>query len=94
MTFEVADLISKRLEEGHKRCKAGERQRALSIDDFVAVIDVKAKEWLKHEDTRKLVRPSTLFAGKNFWNYLNQDVMAAPPKKKEAARLVPTPKVI
>ena len=50
--------INARLNEGY------------TLDDFIAVIDKKTKEW-KETDMEKYLRPETLF-GTKFENYLNQ----------------------
>lgn len=53
-------LINGRLAEGR------------TVEDFMYVIDVKCDHWLEDEKMNEYLRPSTLFAQKNFENYLNQ----------------------
>lgn len=53
-------LINGRISEGR------------NIDDFKKVIDVKVNHWLDDPKMNEYLRPSTLFAQKNFENYLNQ----------------------
>lgn len=60
-------LINGRLAEGR------------TIEDFKYVIDVKCDHWLDDPKMNEYLRPSTLFAQKNFENYLNQK----PRKRKE-----------
>lgn len=52
-------MIKARMSEGH------------TVDDFKAVIDVKAAEWMGTEQEQYL-RPETLFCAKHFESYLNQ----------------------
>lgn len=59
-------LINGRLAEGR------------TVEDFMYVIDVKCDHWLEDEKMSEYLRPSTLFAQKNFENYLNQK-----PKRKQ-----------
>lgn len=50
-----------------------------SLDDFKAVIDVKAAEWIGDSKMEDYLRPSTLF-GTKFEGYLNQSIKAKPVK--------------
>lgn len=50
-----------------------------SLDDFKAVIDVKATEWIGDSKMEDYLRPSTLF-GTKFEGYLNQSIKAKPVK--------------
>lgn len=50
-----------------------------SLDDFKAVIDVKASEWIGDSKMEDYLRPSTLF-GTKFEGYLNQSIKAKPVK--------------
>lgn len=50
-------LIIARLKEGY------------TLEDFKGVIDMKNKEWGNNKDMSKYLRPSTLFAAKNFASY-------------------------
>lgn len=59
----TAGHINARLDEGFK------------LDDFIAVIDSKAKQWLGDERMEKYLRPETLFSGK-FDRYLNEAMNA------------------
>ena len=59
-------FIIARLNEGH------------NLDDFKAVIDVKAKQWLNDQQMNSYLRPSTLFSPTNFENYLNEAPAAKP----------------
>lgn len=52
-----------------------------SVDDFKRVIDIKVAQWLNNPDMNAYLRPSTLFAPKNFENYLNENTS---PKQKVA----------
>ena len=62
-------LINSRINDGY------------TIDDFMKVIDIKAKEWL-NTDLAKYLRPETLF-GNKFDGYLNQE----PIEKKPTYRI-------
>lgn len=53
-------LVNARFQEGYK------------FKDFKNVIDSKVKEWGKDEHWNKYLRPSTLFNGINFENYLEE----------------------
>lgn len=55
----TAGHISARLDEG------------FVLEDFIAVIDLKAKEWLDNAEMAKYLRPETLFSTK-FERYLNE----------------------
>ena len=50
-----------------------------TVEDFKLIIDKKCAEWLSDEKMAQYLRPSTLFNGKNFENYLN----AASPKGRK-----------
>lgn len=50
-----------------------------SLDDFKAVIDVKATEWIGDSKMEDYLRPSTLF-GTKFEGYLNQSIKVKPVK--------------
>ena|SRR3990167_529496 len=45
-----------------------------TLEQFKAVIDKKAAQWLTDEKMAKYLRPSTLFSRTNFENYLNEPV--------------------
>ncbi len=51
------DLITARLKEGY------------SAADMMAVVDMKASEWLKDDKMRKYLRPTTLFNREKFSQY-------------------------
>lgn len=42
------------------------------LDDFIKVIDIKARDWLNDKKMRKYLRPETLF-GTKFEGYLNEE---------------------
>lgn len=53
-------LIQKRMDEG-----AG-------LPEIRAMIAIKVKEWRDDERMKKYLRPATLFAEENFWNYMGE----------------------
>lgn len=66
-------LIKARWNEGH------------TLDDFIAVINSKAEEWLTDERMCQYLRPQTLFAAQNFESYLNglKSQRASPHKSRD-----------
>ena len=65
-------LIKSRIDDG------------FDIDDFMKVIDIKAKQWLNNNEMNMYLRPETLFGG-HFESYL-QEATRATPKKEEYKR--------
>lgn len=61
-----------------KRLINGRRAEGYTLDDFKSVIDVKVKQWLNNPEMNVYLRPSTLFAPKNFENYLNENTSSRP----------------
>lgn len=59
-TKKTQSLIKARINEG------------FNYEDFVQVIDTKAKEWLNNKEMEQYLRPETLF-GTKFESYLNQN---------------------
>lgn len=59
----------------------GRLAEGYTVDDFKRVIDIKVAQWLNNPDMNAYLRPSTLFAPKNFENYLNENTS---PKQKVA----------
>ena len=48
------------------------------LEDFVKVIDTKAREWKNNPDMAKFLRPSTLFSQGHFEEYLQQAALDGP----------------
>lgn len=48
------------------------RREGASLEDFLAVHDVKVKEWGKSDKMRGFLRPKTLYAASNWEDYLGQ----------------------
>lgn len=63
----------------------GRLAEGYTVDDFKRVIDIKVAQWLNNPDMNAYLRPSTLFAPKNFENYLNENTS---PKQKVATPVV------
>lgn len=53
----------------------GRFQEGRTFEDFKHVIDVKSQQWLNNPEMSKYLRPSTLFAPKNFENYVNEKIL-------------------
>ncbi|WP_259347105.1 conserved phage C-terminal domain-containing protein [Niallia taxi] len=56
----------------NKKLINGRMSEGRTVEDFKHVIDVKCEQWLKDEKMCEYLRPATLFAQKNFENYVNQ----------------------
>jgi uncharacterized phage protein (TIGR02220 family) len=87
VTAEVCTLITKRLAEGREKARRGDRQLELTINEFLAVIEVKCKAF-QEADMSQHCRPSTLF-GSKFFKYLDEDVCGAPKRIEEFQQLGP-----
>ena len=48
------------------------------LEDFVKVIDTKAREWKNNPEMAKFLRPSTLFSQGHFEEYLQQAALDGP----------------
>ena len=66
----------------------GRLAEGYSVEDFKRVIDVKAAQWLNNPEMSAYLRPSTLFAPKNFENYLNENTAA---RQSAAPQSAPSP---
>ena len=60
----------------------GRIKEGYTQEDFIRVIDLKAKQWLNHREFNTFLRPSTLFNATNFENYVNELVVAREPEKE------------
>lgn len=72
--------------QAHRKLINGRMAEGREVADFIRVIDVKCAEWLDNPQMNEYLRPSTLFAQKNFENYVNQKPPAeekADPRDKE-----------
>lgn len=58
--------------EANKKLINGRVSEGRTLEDFFYVIDTKCSYWLDDPKMNEYLRPSTLFAQKNFENYLNQ----------------------
>ncbi|RVT67842.1 DUF4373 domain-containing protein [Niallia taxi] len=72
----------------NKKLINGRMSEGRTVEDFKRVIDLKCEQWLKDEKMCEYLRPATLFAQKNFENYVNQgsikkQMMPADPRDKE-----------
>jgi len=61
-----------RTSESNKKLINARLNEKYNLEDFKKVIDIKSQEWLETEMS-KFLRPSTLFRGSNFENYINQE---------------------
>lgn len=68
------DLIKARWNEGY------------NLEDFITVIDHKAKEWIGNNEMEAYLRPKTLFAKGHFDEYLNQAKKALRKKQNQPKR--------
>ena len=71
-TKETQRFINARVKEGY------------SLQDFKKVIDVKTTEWLDDKKFNKYLRPSTLFKGGHFEDYLNHTEVKKPESTEQA----------
>lgn len=73
----------------NKKLINGRISEGRTSDDFKYVIDVKCDHWLDDPKMNEYLRPATLFAQKNFENYINQkpknQTKQADPRDKEIA---------
>ncbi|MGE6376585.1 phage replisome organizer N-terminal domain-containing protein [Peribacillus muralis] len=58
--------------EANKKLINGRMSEGRTVEDFVHVIDVKCSQWMDDPKMNEYLRPSTLFAQKNFENYVNE----------------------
>lgn len=63
--------------EANKKLINGRMAEGRTIEHFKHVIDVKCEEWLNNQEMNEYLRPATLFAQKNFENYVNQKLKKA-----------------
>ncbi|MFH0067518.1 conserved phage C-terminal domain-containing protein [Peribacillus sp. NPDC056705] len=56
----------------NKKLINGRMSEGRTLDDFIHVIEVKCSQWLDDSKMNEYLRPSTLFAQKNFENYVNE----------------------
>lgn len=68
---EKTDNSYKPSAEGHKKLIRARWKEKNTLDDFKAVIDYKASEWMGTK-MESYLRPKTLFAAGNFDNYLSE----------------------
>ncbi|WP_158231856.1 MULTISPECIES: conserved phage C-terminal domain-containing protein [unclassified Sporosarcina] len=60
----------------------GRIKEGYTQEDFIRVIDLKAKQWLNRHEFSAFLRPSTLFNATNFENYVNELVVSKKPKRQ------------
>ena len=84
LCFEVVRYLNERLATNYRpaalgTCKlvAARENEGFGLDDFKAVIDTKAADWLHDDRMRLFLRPETLFSNK-FEGYLNQARLPKP----------------
>ncbi|MFJ7756294.1 phage replisome organizer N-terminal domain-containing protein [Peribacillus muralis] len=58
--------------EANKKLINGRMSEGRTLEDFIHVIDVKCSQWIDDTKMNEYLRPSTLFAQKNFENYVNE----------------------
>ncbi|PLR93241.1 hypothetical protein CVD19_19660 [Bacillus sp. T33-2] len=58
--------------EANRKLINGRISEGRTLHHFKHVIDVKCEQWLEDPAMNEYLRPSTLFAQKNFENYVNQ----------------------
>ena len=68
--------------EANKKLINGRIAEGRTLEDFTYVIDVKCSHWLDDTKMNEYLRPSTIFAQKNFENYLNQKPKEEPQRDK------------
>lgn len=56
----------------NKKLINGRMSEGRILEDFIHVIDVKCNQWIDDPKMNEYLRPSTLFAQKNFENYVNE----------------------
>lgn len=56
----------------NKKLINGRMSEGRTLEDFIHVIDVKCSQWIDDPKMNEYLRPSTLFAQKNFENYVNE----------------------
>ena len=82
---EVILHLNKRLKTDYRtdsiktlRLVRGRYNEGYRLEDFIKVIDTKAREWKNDEQMAKFLRPSTLFSRGHFEEYLQQAKMDGP----------------
>jgi len=60
----------------------GRIKEGYTEEDFIRVIDLKAKQWLNLQEFKAFLRPSTLFNATNFENYVNELVVDKKPERE------------
>ena len=65
-----------------RRIINGRYDEGFTLEDFKAVIDVKAAQWKGDKKMSAYLRPETLFAASHFESYLNEGMQLAPPEEK------------
>lgn len=80
---ETIDYLNKRIHTSYRPSSAETKKHlharikeGYKLEDFIRVIDSKAKEWLDDPKMRQYLRPSTLFSSKNFESYLQSAIDA------------------
>ena len=63
--------MSKKLADKYLKIVARLKEN-YTVTDFLNVIGIKCKEWLEDAKMGRFLRPSTLFAAKNFEKYLDE----------------------
>lgn len=71
---EVLDHLNKKTGKNYQPVTANlhminARIKEFSVEDCIAVIDMKVSEWLSDEKMNQYLRPATLFNAKNFASY-------------------------
>ncbi|ARK32163.1 conserved phage C-terminal domain-containing protein [Halalkalibacter krulwichiae] len=54
-----------------------------TFEDFIRVIDIKCEQWIDNPKMSEYLRPATLFAQKNFENYVNEKLKPISQKQSD-----------
>lgn len=68
----------------NKKLINGRMSEGRTLEDFYHVIDVKCEQWLEDPKMNEYLRPATLFAQKNFENYVNEKSKQQKPKQRDS----------
>ncbi|MFC4387500.1 conserved phage C-terminal domain-containing protein [Gracilibacillus marinus] len=94
---EIIDYLNKKTgkrfspkSQANRKLINGRLAEDRTLEDFKNVIDVKVEQWLNDDKMQAYIRPATLFAQKNFENYLNEKPVkkvnqSSDPRDKEIA---------
>lgn len=86
---EVVDYLNQKVGSKYKhttkstqRIISGRFKEGFTLDDFKAVIDTKAAQWMGDKKMAAFLRPETLFAASHFESYLNEAGQRVPAERK------------